>query len=262
MEKRIKPPQVGNTQTKNLTDLNNYCELCGGTGWIIDETNTARPCSCYQQRIRTNKIEFANIPPAFKDIRLNSFDISYYSDKQTIKEVVDLVKYYIENLETMRSEGIGLYFYSTVKGSGKTRLATSLANELLYEHNMNVKFITSLDIIGEIQATWNDDSEMKSESQLMRYLTDVEVLVIDDFGTEDHKNWLDDRFYRIINKRYVNQLITIFTSNYDVDELKYDKRITNRIVERVYQVHFPEESLREGIALARQRRYEKEKKNG
>lgn len=236
--------------------------MCGGTGWIIDENNNARECKCYKERIKQNKIEFANIPVAFKDIRLESFDISYYNDQKSIKEVVDLVKYYLENLDTMREEGIGLYLYSETKGSGKTRFATSLANELINKHEINTRFVTSLDIISEIKATWERDTEFQSESQLMRYLTTVDVLVIDDFGTEQHKDWLDDKFYQIINKRYIEKLITIFTSNYELNQLKYDQRILNRIVERVYQVHFPEQSIRNGIASARQRKYEKERANG
>ena len=207
--------------------------------------------------IRDNKIQFANIPDAFKDIRLASFNLGYYKTKTEISESIKIIKYYLNNLDEMKNEGIGLYLWSETKGSGKTRMATSLANELLNEYDMTVRFATSLDIISEIRATWDKDSEIGSESQLMKYLTDVEVLVIDDFGTEKRdtrQNWIDDRFYQIINKRYMNKLITIFTSNYSVDSIMYDSRITNRIKERVYQLHFPEESIRDGIAAARQRK--------
>lgn len=228
------------------------CKICNNTGWIVDENNVAVPCKCRSKRILNNRIKFASIPEAFKDIRLSTFSLSYYSDKATINEVVQTVKYYLNNLDEMELEGVGLYLYSATKGSGKTRLATSLANELIYEHDMGVRFATSLDIIQEIKSTWNKSEETYSESKLIHYLTTVEVLVIDDFGTEVHKDWIDDKFYQIINKRYIEKLITIFTSNYSLSELEYDSRITNRIKERVYQVHFPEESLRDSIAVARQ----------
>lgn len=203
-----------------------------------------------------NRIKFANIPEAFKDIRLSSFKTGYYGNKSIISEVVDTIKYYLENIDEMKEEGIGLYFWSSTKGSGKTRMATSLANEFIYNHDMSVKFATSLDILSEIKKTWED--EETSESKLLDYLTSCEVLVIDDFGTEAHKEWIDDKFYQIINKRYIGKLITIFTSNYGLDELNYDDRITNRIKERVYQVHFPEESIRESIAVARHTKMMKE----
>ena len=267
MANRIIPPQ-GNLQTKNSTDSQSYCELCGDSGWMVtikDGYEIASPCKCYKERIRNNKIRFANIPEAYKDIRLDSFNRGYYSDKEAINEVIATVKYYLNNLQEMIDEGIGLYFYSDMKGSGKTRMATSIANELIYEHNMNVRFVTGLDIISEIRATWDRDSEMKSEGQLMRYLTSVDVLVIDDFGIEkrtEEMNWIDDKFYQIINSRYTAKQITIYTSNYSIGQLKYNQRISNRIMERIYQVHFPEESVREGIAAARQRKLKQAIKEG
>ena len=235
-----------------MKDSEISCELCNNTGWIVDENNNATPCKCYKERIKSNKIKFANIPDAFKDIRLRSFNTGFYKDKDGISEVVNTIKYYLNTINDQIEEGIGLYMYSETKGSGKTRMATSLANELIYEHEMNVRFVTSLDIISEIRATWDKDTEFQSESRLMNYLKSVEVLVIDDFGTEVYKEWLDDKFYQIINARYINKLITIYTSNFRLDQLKYDERIKNRIKEKVYQIHFPEESLRDGISAIRE----------
>lgn len=211
---------------------------------------------CLQSRKRENRLNFANIPDAFKNIRLKEFVGAYYKDRESLQVVIDNVKYWIDHAEEMIETGVGLYLYSHTKGSGKTRMAVSLANELIYEFDKRVRFVTSLDILSEIRAMWNresrDDSEFSSESQIMKYLNTTEVLVIDDFGTEAHKEWMDDKFYQIINARYVNHLVTIFTSNLSIAELRYDDRITNRIRERSYEIHFPEESVREIIAVLRQ----------
>ena len=251
------------TQTKNLTDSQSYCELCNHTGWIINENNEATPCKCMLRQKLNNRIKFASIPESFKDNRLSEFHRDYYHDKKSIDEVIKAIKTYLANLDEMFAEGVGFYFYSNAVGSGKTRMATSLANELIYEHDKSVRFATSVDIISAIRATWDKEyEEFSSEHKLINYLTTVEVLVIDDFGSEKYKEWLDDRFYQIINTRYVNRLVTFYTSNKSLDQLEYDKRITNRIKERVFQVHFPEESIRDGIARARQRKMEKEMANG
>lgn len=232
------------------------CKLCNDTGWIIDKNNVATPCKCYIMRMLNSRIKFADIPGAFKNIRLSTFNVGYYKDKECIGEVINTIKYYVNNLNEMVNDGVGLYLWSERKGSGKTRMATSLANEFLYEYGMSVKFATSLDIINEIKRTWENDGY--SESKLFDYLTTTEVLVIDDFGTETHRDWIDDKFYQIINKRYIEKLVTIFTSNSKLENLSYDDRITNRIKERVYQIHFPEESIRDGIAAARQNKLIKE----
>lgn len=253
--------------TRNLKPTSNSklkasCDKCNGQGWIWIDKNTVAECECRKEMLTNNKVKFANIPEAFKDLRLDSFSTAFYTDKESINNIVTVIKDYMEQIEDMIQEGIGLYMWSRTPGSGKTRLATSLANELIHKYDMNVKFITSLDIIDEIRATWDKDAEFSSESQLMRYLTTVEVLVIDDFGAETHKDWIDDKFYKIINTRYVNKLITIFTSNDNLTNSEYDKRITNRIIEKSYLLHFPEQSVREGIAKIRQNQLEEKIKNG
>ena len=147
---------------------------------------------------------------------------------------------------------MGLYFFSNVKGSGKTRMAAGIANELLKSHQ--VKFAVSTTIIREIKRTWERsgagarEEGRQNESQLLDALGMTEILIIDDFGTEQVAPWINDRFYQIINDRYVNKKVTIFTSNIELDKLQYDDRITNRIMESTYQIHFPEESIRGYIA--------------
>ena len=59
-----------------------------------------------------------------------------------------------------------------------------------------------------------------------------------------------EKWQSIINGRYVDKKTTIFTSNYPISQLKYDDRITNRILERSLEIPFPEESVREHIADA------------
>lgn len=230
--------------------------MCKGDYWIIRFDGTAVPCECQKKRLLTNRIKFADIPDGFAEATLDNFSATYYTDKKTLLEAEKYIKAWLDNFREMEHEGIGLYLYSNTKGSGKTRMAASIANYLMNEYDAQVKFVTSLDIISEIKATWDKtgDTDFQSESQLMNYLNTTQVLFIDDFGTEKHNNqvgWLDDKFYQIINTRYTNRLITIFTSNFSLADLKYDDRIINRIKERTYPVHFPEESVRDLIAESR-----------
>ena len=157
----------------------------------------------------------------------------------------------MQNREQMIADGTGLYLVSDAKGSGKTRMAASIANELMHENGYPVKFATSIQIINEIKATWNEQG--LSESQLLNQLTRIKILVLDDFGTETVKDWIAERVYHIVNERYVNKLPTIYTSNKTYSQLAYDDRITNRIMERSIEVPFPEESIRKRIAEEREK---------
>jgi DNA replication protein DnaC len=197
-----------------------------------------------------NRLKFANLPDGLKDVRLNSFTISAYKDdksRQTIRNSCNAIKYWLDNFDNMKERGMGLYLFSLAKGSGKTRMAASIANELINEKKVMVKFATSMQIIDEIKSSWNKEHGV-SESKLLDQLVTTEVLVIDDFGTERATDWTGEKFYSIINGRYADKKITIFTSNMSLTDLKYDDRITNRIKERNYLIPFPEESVRDHIA--------------
>lgn len=242
-----------------MTDA--VCPYCGGSGWeietkIIDgaDYEYAKKCRCQliQRHIVESRIKFMDLPKAYKYHRMKDFKINVYRSEQgrsAASTACRAVKYWLNHLDDMVERGKGLYFYSKTKGSGKTRMAASLANELMHKHNMQVKFATSIQIINEIKASWNDHT--RDESKLLDALSMAQILVLDDFGTEQEGNekaWINERLYHIINKRYIDKKITIFTSNMDVDNLQYDERITNRIKEITFQVMFPEESVRDYIA--------------
>lgn len=231
------------------SEASSTCEYCNGTGWEYDpETNTAKECRCgmIAKRIQENKLKFASIPETYRNINLKDIQTSYYTGENLnlMQGVARAIKFYLDNLDEMEEQGKGLYFWSSQKGSGKTMVATAMANELIDKHGKRVKFATSLDILDAIRSSYNKDSD-ETEDNLISDLTKAEILVIDDFGTERVSDWATERFYQIVNKRYINRMVTIYTSNYDIYELKYDDRITNRIIERSYVIHFPEESVRE-----------------
>lgn len=222
--------------------------------YVEDGNEFYKTCSCglHNKRIMVNRLEFANIPKAFSEYRLKTFTFSAYQNpesKSVISQACKIVKMWLDDLDNMMSEGVGLYLFSKAKGSGKTRMAASIGNELIENHNLVVKFATSTAIIQEIKNTWHGNEE--KESDLLRKLATVDVLIIDDFGTEEVKDWIGERFYQIINERYSNKKVTLFTSNEPINDLQYDERVTNRIKEMCFLVKFPEESIRENIAKSK-----------
>lgn len=213
----------------------------------------ARECACgiRQKRIRESKLSFANIPDGMTNLKLSDFNVSIYNASESRSKAemaLKCINYWLDNFDGFKRQGTGLYMYSKAKGSGKTRMAVIIANELMHERKCQVKFCTSLQILNEIKATW-DSQGLGGESKLLNDLSKTEILVIDDFGTEQSdKPWINERFYQIINSRYMDRKATIFTSNDGLEQLRYEDRITNRIKERTFQIPFPEESVRDLIA--------------
>lgn len=240
-----------NAETPETSRDSDVCPICEGREWILkikDGVEIAVPCKCREKAVMSRRLRFADIPEAFRGMDLRLFRMDVYRKQESKKMVSDackIIKTYLDDFESQKERGMGLYIWSRTKGSGKTRIAAGIANELM--KNYAVKFAVSLTILQEIKNTWRRDTEY-SENQLLDALYTTDILVIDDFGVERPADWINDKMYQIINERYINQKVTIFTSNDPLDKLSYDDRITNRIKERTYQIAFPEESVRDHIA--------------
>lgn len=205
--------QMKNGQMQKQNCMAYKCPVCRDTGIELYSTDDgheyARNCKCgLWQRERMNRmLSFADIPEAFAGLRLDSFDTSIY-DMANSRKIADMnmqiANYWLDDFEKMQDRGKGLYMYSAVKGSGKTRFAVSLANEVIERYVVGVKFATSVQILNEIKASWNSDTQM-TEHRLLDELTEVDVLVIDDFGIEVPKDWSMERFYQIVNSRYIHK---------------------------------------------------------
>ena len=211
-----------------------------------------KECECGLLNTKRNlrRAEFAAIPEIFANVTWEDFRTDVYSSgftKSAAESALDNAKMWTENMPYNMSEGIGLYMYSRAKGSGKTMMACIIGNELMRQ-GYGVLFATTLDILDKIKETWNDGKE--KESDVLKKLITAPVLILDDIGVEGTKDWIRERFYKIINDRYVNKKPIIYTSNVDAQYLKIDSRISNRIEEVSYMIEFPNESLRVGKGTA------------
>lgn len=235
--------------------MGSECPVCKGSGWALTEEGGllyASECDCglRKNQILSSKLNFANIPEAFRNVRMDNFRKDVYRQEASltiIEKDCKAINWWLDNINEMQERGTGLYLYSSIKGSGKTRMAVSIANELIHCKGKSVKFATSVQILNEIKASWNQEDGM-TEHKLLEDLSRAEILIIDDFGIEKVKDWIGERLYHIINSRYINNAITIFTSNLPVDALEYDDRVTNRIKEKCFPLAFPNESVRDYIA--------------
>lgn len=256
-------PDLIALRTKHLNDSEETapayrCEKCRDTGWEIvkepDGHEFCRECSCgYLQRHRLNgRLKFATIPKEFEGQTVDNFQTDCYStaaNRELAAMAQTIAKRYVEKFDEIQETGKGLYFYSRVKGSGKTRLAVSIANDLIEKKFIQAKFATTIQILDQIKATWGGISKNEeSEQKLIHDIVSVPVLVIDDIGVEAVKDWINERFYNILNGRMIEKRVTIFTSNCKIEELNFDDRITNRIVKMALPVQFPDESIRTAIA--------------
>lgn len=184
------------------------------------------------------------MPKEFRNIRLKDFDLKPYKDNRDMKELKIMVKKYLENLD--KYKGKGFYMHSKTKGSGKTFMLAILGNELTDRGN-GVRFAKTTEILDAIKETFNKNHQETTQN-IIKAITEVEYLLIDDIGMERSTDWVNEQFNYIIDKRMTANKTTMFTSNKEVGKLNLDDRIIDRINRMTINIKFPEISVRKILA--------------
>lgn len=228
---------------------------CDGSGIILKEDKAygviGCECECRKELIHENRVKFAKIPDEFTKLTVNSFRTDLYKNEAEKAKAVmakQACVRYIKQFDVFQEQGKGLYFFSETKGSGKTRLAISVGNALMQVQKLRTRYITTLDLLGEIKKTYNNGSDV-SESDVINAVNSVDCLILDDVGVEDgERPWIKEKMFQVLDYRMTRKKITIFTSNVPVIKLKHDDRIKNRVERMAVPIMMPEESIRSQLA--------------
>lgn len=131
-------------------------------------------------------------------------------------------------------------------GTGKTSLALAIADKLKQDKGWSWMFVSTTELKSLVEAQF-DAYDVKSKlANIKRAMTEVSVLILDDFGTEGglvsrinepgykgaHAN-LQQLMYEVANARFGKQdKMTIITTNNTNQELSriYDPKIVSRLV--------------------------------
>ena len=88
---------------------------------------------------------------------------------------------------------------------------------------------------------------MEDDSKdMLSTLFDVDMLIIDDLGTESISTITVSDLFNVINSRYLNQTSTIISTNLTFGQLKdrYSERIVSRIIGQYTLLKFFGEDIR------------------
>lgn len=192
----------------------------------------------------------AMVPFEYKDKMAKDFLLDCYDCDTT--ELKNIINKFIVSFEHFRKEGFGLYIQSRERGSGKTLLASILVNEISTRYAVNTKFVTIYDYLEMTKKGYHGSPEE------IQTINSAQVLVLDDFGAHMAKEWIESVLFSLIDKRTIQRLITIYTSNIPLEELNIDGRILDRIKSRSYTLKVPDVSIRNREASRRKSEFMKE----
>lgn len=197
------------------------CPACGGTGWEFVEGKGVRPCQCKKTARPDVLLAQARIPSRFLHCDMGNFEPLCPSLHRALMHT----KKFVEEYPVV---DVGLLYLGTC-GVGKTHLAVSALKELI-KKGIGGLFYDFRDLLKEIQDSYNPNTHT-SELKILAPVFDAEVLVLDELGASKPTEWVQETITHIINKRYNEKKVTIFTSNYQDIPIgsAYDETLTDRV---------------------------------
>jgi len=217
------------------------CSICNDTGYVFQNKKSVM-CSCLKQKIYDIEYNKSNIGNLNKE-NFSTFDITKYSDeinfekykseispRENILIIKKICENFINNFDSPNEKNL---LFTGNTGLGKTFLSNCIANELLHI-GKTVLYQTSSVMLDNI-IDYRFDKPNANQNIVENLLT-VDLLIIDDLGTETINSMKFTELFNIINTRLLNQnnkiTKTIISTNLSLKNIfsNYEERLGSRFV--------------------------------
>lgn len=213
------------------------CTKCNDTGYVI-KNGVSEMCSCMKQELLNeayNKSNMNNLKnETFENLNLNLFSNikdenkskSELSPRENIEKIVKVSKEFINNFEQPTQKNL---LFTGTTGIGKTYISSCIANEILKKGYTVLYQIAPVLLDNIFNYKYNNNSS----KELYDNLFNVNLLIIDDLGTENLTAAKFTEIFTILNSRLLtSNTKTIISTNFSLEELSkmYDSRILSRII--------------------------------
>ena len=211
-------------------------------------------CSCIKQKLYNIEYNNSNIYD-IKNQTFANFKLDCYSDiadkekygqklspRDNIISIQKICKKFIENFDDSAEENL-LFCGNT--GLGKTFLSSCIANEMI-ARGKTVLYQTAPIMLDSII----DYKFGKTSNDIINSIYNVDLLIIDDLGTETKNTLKITELFNIINTRLLNQdnkvTKTIISTNLSLQDLYdvYEERIVSRIIGNYNACYFYGDDIR------------------
>jgi DNA replication protein DnaC len=203
-----------------------HCERCHDTTFINLGTDAdgvrlgVKRCECFQEnsarKHNDRLLPRARIPARYA--ACTHFDTFVlpphpHPSRDPLQQIFGILKSYVTNFSPQMTGPRGVLIYGA-NGVGKTHLAV-VALRLILAKGYEGRFINYQALLRLIKAGY-DQPFGSVRTAAFDDVADVEVLLLDDVGSNRVTDWVQDTITELIAHRYDNQKATIITSNYTV----------------------------------------------
>jgi DNA replication protein DnaC len=229
----IKPDDAQTDQHPAIQIVEKECSVCNDAGWTRRDEfgpdtgyrSVLVPCpSCtpgrrskqsevLQARLVDRLFGGSQIP-----YRARTWEFSTFPSDGD-QSARDLVEHFVQMHKDMLDETSkrGLWLAGGL-GRGKTGLSICALKEFMRSGHLSL-FVSTPELMDRLRATFGKSSD-ETQDELLKVITHVPFLVLDDLGVEKPTVYVLERFYLIIDKRQSRGLYTIFSSNLSTKDLE------------------------------------------
>lgn len=199
------------------------CPDCKDTGYI-----DGQKCHCFKEAMITLLYEQSNIREMLQTENFDSLSYEYYTgeDLSRFRNAVNTCKNFVKNFN---SDYHNLFFYGTV-GTGKSFLSGCVAKELI-ESGHSVIYFSATNLFDFLSKNSFDYKNREELRGTYADLTQCDLLIIDDLGTELTNQFVASSLFALLNERHMGKKATAISTNLSLEELRnrYSERIFSRI---------------------------------
>lgn len=204
------------------------CSLCGGTGYV-----GSTMCECLRELCRQEQKKEVSILSGSKD-SFGQFRLDYYSDQYdpaigvSPRTVMEKVFQTCRRYAMTFGPESGNLLFSGGTGLGKTFLSACVARAVA-DRGYSVVYEPAAHLFGKLeQARFSPNEENRREAAK---LSDCDLLIVDDLGTEMPSQFTTAALYTLLNDRILAGKPMVVSTNLNVEEIsrRYSPQIASRL---------------------------------
>ena len=212
---------------QDLEEEEHFCPLCQDTGYV-----DGKKCQCflklqgeilYRQSRMGAVLERENFSK-FQLERFDNIEKLGQCGNKTLREYMKEIRDYLTNYCEEYPKNNRSILFTGSTGTGKTYFLHSIAKALL-DRGVSVLYFTATGLFEYF-------SKRMREEDTEDYIEEVDVILIDDLGTEFSNSFTTSRFFALLNQRILDRKTMLISTNLNFKELRemYSDRVVSRFM--------------------------------
>ena len=227
------------------------CAACSDTGYVEDKNGLRERCECLKKRITEIHYGLSNLKNILAAENFETFDLRYYSaevnESEGLSPRANMQTIYRAVMKFTRdfdAEFQNLLLYGNT-GLGKTFLCNCIAKDLL-DKGRSVLYLTAPKLFRIVEECRFNRNESEEPDEMLDATVEVDLLILDDLGTEFPTVLTSAALFDLINQRLLSKKSTVISTNLSPPELQshYSDRINSRFYGYYNVIKFFGEDIR------------------